>query len=1085
MLAAAACEGGCDKAACMFLTRLALRNPVAVTLFYALVGLAGLAAFAWMGRSILPPVAFPVVSVAAPYPGAAPQEIERLVLAPVEDALDGVPDVERVSATAQEGLGQIDVRFRFGSSLETDRTNVQQAVDAARPNMPADLVPPVVADRDPSQAPILQESLTSAVLSPRALSDLVRSQIAPALRASAGAGTVLVSGESKPQLTVAPRIGALYELRGTPLDVFRAVQSANDVFPGGELRSARREATIGVRSSAETGDALRALPVPIPNDQGVKVGEVASVRDEVEEKSVLVAVDGSPAIVLSVSRAAGADSLRTIASLRRTFARLADRYPLVRFTPLRSDAPYTLAATDGVFQTIAEGVALTVLVMLFFLHSWRNALIAAIAIPASLCAALAAMWAFGFTVNVLSLMGLSLTIGILVDDSIVIIEAIASNARRGIGPDEAAIAGRNELGGAAFAITLVDVAVFAPIAFMSGVVGQFMREFGLTIVFATAFSLLVSFTLSPLLAARWALRPRTAAPRRVLPWMLRTRFARGAGRVLRYRLLRMRRWEAQLAPRYATRWLPAAWRRRGAVAAGTAAICVAAFALLGSGRIATEFSPPVNAGLASVSLTFPAGTPLSVTQANAQRLADRVLDDPRVAHAVVTAGQAFDGAASVFASNVAQIDAMLADPSASGDPIVAELKAMQGLAPDGQIAGAGRAMGGTAPVSYNVGGDPRAIDVAAARIAAELRANPYAADVRASDAGVGPRLDLAIDPARAMLLGVSSDDAAQTARIATGGSIAAKVRVPAGLANVVVRADAAAQGDLDAVLQVPVRSQDGRLVPLSDLATIATTVEPSVVERENGERVVTVSANTAGSAPIGLVTGPLARKLREPGFLPAGTRIEPRGDVEQFLETAGKILVTLGFSIFIVYVILAVLYRSYALPLAILLTVPLASVGAFGALFLTNQPLNLYSMLGIVMLVGLVAKNGILLVEYAERAVRAGTRPYEAMTAAARRRFRPILMTTVAMVAGMLPLALGHTIGAQYRQALGIVVIGGLSSSLLLTLFVVPLAYVRFRRAPETSAGAALQRRAVPAGQVGSGIVGRVEEIEHGAIGIG
>ncbi len=685
--------------------------------------------------------------------------------------------------------------------------------------------------------------------------------------------------------------------------------------------------------------------------------------------------------------------------------------------------------------------------MLFFLHSWRNALIAAISIPASLCAALAAMWAFGFTIDVLSLMGLSLTIGILVDDSIVILEAIARNARRGLASDEAALAGRNEIGGAAFAITLVDVAVFAPIAFMSGVVGEFMREFGLTIVFATAFSLLVSFTLTPLLAARWALRTRETKPKRILPWMLRTSLARSMAAAMGASVKGLRCWEEQFGERYAQRWLPRAWRRRRLVAAIVAVTCLGALWLLGSGRIATEFSPPVSAGHASVSLTFPPGTPLDRTQRRAAALADRLLDDGSVRHVVLTSGLAFNGVTDVFASNVAQADAMLDDPSASSDALTTRIKALQSSVPEATIAGAGRGMGGTAPISYSIAGERNAIDVAAARIAAELRANPNATDVRSSDAGVGPRLDVTIDPARAMLLGVAADDAAQTARIATGGEIAAKVRMPSGQTNVVVRSDAAESGDLDAVLRVPVRAGDGRLVPLADLASITRTSEPSIIERESGERIVTVTANTTGSAPIGVVTGPLGRKLRDPNFLPAAARVEPRGDVEQFLETAAKILATLALSIVIVYVILAILYRSYALPFTIMLTVPLASVGAFGSLFVTNQPLNLYSMLGIVMLIGLVTKNGILLVEYAEREINRGASVYDAMAGAARRRFRPILMTTVAMIAGMLPLALGHTAGAQYRQALGIVVIGGLSSSLLLTLFVVPVAYIRYRGA--------------------------------------
>jgi HAE1 family hydrophobic/amphiphilic exporter-1 len=1025
----------------MFLTRFSLNNPIAVTLFFSVVGLIGVVAFARMGRSILPPIAIPAVSISAPYPGAAPQEIERLVIAPIEEQLRALPDVDRVSSFAQDGVAQIDVRFRFGTKIETDRMNVQQAVDSARATMPGDLVPPMVREQDPSQVPVLQESVTSAVLSTRSLTDLVENRIAPALRGVAGVGTVTATGELTRQFTVAPRIGALSEIGGTPLDVLRAIAPAGDVFPGGRLRSSLRESTIGVRASADTAASLRMLPVGTANGS-VRVGDVATVRDAYDDPNVIVAVDGQPAILLSVSRASDASSLKTISSTERAFDALARLYPLVRFTLLRSDAPYTIAATDGVFQTIAEGVALTVLVMLFFLHSWRNALIAAISIPVSLGAALAAMWMMGFTIDMLSLMGLSLTIGILVDDSIVIIEAIANNAKRGLAGDDAALAGRNELGPAAFAITLVDVAVFAPIAFMSGLVGQFMREFGLAIVCATAFSLLVSFTLTPLLAARWSLRPRASRKIGTLPWMLRTPTARNAGGALILALATMRDFEARLGVLYAQRWLPAAFKRRRLVALATVAACAAAFWLVLSGRIATEFSPPTSAGRADVSLTFPAGTPLDVTAAGAARLTERLLDDPRLRHVVVTSGRAFNGITDVFAGNMAQIDATLEDQTASGDPVTDDIKALQRLAPDAQIAGAGRSMGGTAPVSYNVVGEPGAIDLAAARIASALRANPFATDVRSSNAGVGPRLDIRIDPAKAMLLGVSTEDAAQTARIATGGEIAAKVRTYSGLTDVVVRSEA--RGDLDDMLRLPVRAGDARLIPLTDLASVTYGAEPTIIERENGRRVVSVSANTLGAAPIGLVTGPLARMLRDPKFLPLDSQVEPRGDIEQFLDTVSRIGATLGLSVLIVYVILAILYRSYVLPCAIMLSVPLASIGAVGALFVTASPLNLYSMLGIVMLIGLVAKNGILLVDYAEREIRRGESAYAATIAAAHRRFRPILMTTVAMIAGMLPLALGQTIGAQYRQALGIVVIGGLASSLLLTLFLVPIAYVTY-----------------------------------------
>ncbi len=754
----------------MLLTRLALRNPVAVALFYLFVFSAGAIAFFQMGRSILPPVAIPIVTVSAPYPGADPSEVERLIIEPIEDQLSTVPDVERVSASAQDAFAEIVVRFRFGSNLYANRSAVQQAVDAARATMPADLVPPVVSKDDPTQAPVLEESIGSAILSPGELDDLLTHTILPALRSTSGVGAILVSGARSRQFTVRPQSAPLDALGLTALDVFHSVTGGNDVFPGGVLRTRTQEPTIAIDAAALSTSALENLPLATRGNPGLRIRDVARVEDGYAEQQIVSRVDGDLSIVLSITHADGADSIRTIDAVRTTFAVLARRFPQVRFGELRSDVPYTNAAVAGVLQTLGEGVILTTIVLLLFLHAWRNAIIAAIAIPASLCAAFAAMWALGFSINVLSLMGLSLMIGILVDDSIVIIEAIARNAPRNRAPDEAALAGRQELGGAAFAITLVDVAVFMPIAVMGGLTGEFMREFGAVVVFATAFSLLVSFTLTPLLSARWALMNRDngydgwrfrmvllalQSRKHLFPWTFRTQPVLATIAGWHASINAWNRFEASVCERYTTVWLPVAIRRRHLILVSVASLCLLSLLPLFMGGIPAEFSPPVNRGEVIVDATLPAGTPLAQTDAAASRLSDALLDDGRVKHVVVSAGRAFNGASDVFAANVAELRIVLSDPSAGGDDVVERVKSLEFLTPNAEITGAGKGMGGAAPISYTIAGDATALGLASERIAEALRTNPSATDVRTSDAGLRPRIEIHIDPGKARLLDVS------------------------------------------------------------------------------------------------------------------------------------------------------------------------------------------------------------------------------------------------------------------------------------------------------------------------------------------
>jgi len=1031
----------------MWLTRACLANPIAVTLFYVAVALVGLVALATMGRGLLPDVEIPSIAISATYPGASPGDMERLVVEPIEDGLDAVPNIQRVNASSQNGFAQVVAQFRFGVDVRAAQSDVQQAIDGARANLPPDLLPPIVTRDDPSQIPVIEYAVSSAVYDRARISSLLDREIVPALRASGGVGTVRIGGDWQRAFFVKPSSAALGALGGTDLDVLRGVQSASDVFPGGFERLGGTQASIGVSSDAASARELAAIPVMIGTRGAVTAGSIARVDGGFYDPQTIASYDGDDAVVLLVTRAPGADTMRTIASVRTAVAALRARDPLVRITEMHSDAAFAQAAIDGVQRTLLEGIVLTALTMLLFLHAWRNAAVAALAIPSSLFACCIVMWMLGFSINVLSLMGLSITIGILVDDSIVIIEAIARARERGLSGDAAALAGRAELGPAAIAITLVDVVVFAPIALIGGIVGEFMRQFAAVVVIATAFSLLVSFTLTPLLCARWANRERDV---KRLPWTLRAPLAQALARGFRGALDGFTRAESALARAYADRVLPFTWRRRGAVLASAGLICVTSFAPLAFGWIPTEFSPPIDRGMVTVGLREPSGTALNRTDADARRFADRLLGDRRVRDAMTTAGDAFDGTQDVLASNLAEVTLELADPASDGVAVEAEARSLRDVVPGVAIERTGRGMGRTAPIAYTIAGDPARLADAAAALASLLRSDPLLDDVRRSDVGTAPHLDLRVDEVRARQLGVNADDVAQTARIATGGELATRTRTTDGLVDVVVRDDALHRGDLDALGAIDVRSASGTLVPVAALIDARTEQEPLALAREDRAEVVTVSANPREGIAVGTAIAPVARMAAS--VLPPGTRLEARGDLEQLAQTMTAMLETLGLSMLLVYAILAVLYRSYRVPFMVMLTVPFATVGAFGLLALVRtQSLNLYSMLGLVMLVGLVAKNGILLVDLAERAVREGASAFEAASSAAQRRFRPIVMTTCAMIFGMLPLALGDSAGAEYRKALGTVVIGGLISSLLLTLIVLPVVYGLIRNVTQAA----------------------------------
>ena len=1054
----------------MWLTRFAIKQPTIVTLFFLAIALFGTVGYFSMGKNIIPNVAFPIVTVSASYPGASPEEIERLVIRPIEDQIQSIRHLDKVSATAVDGSGTIVVQFKMGTDIDAGANDVTQAVNAARATLPSDLDPPVIDKVDVTAQPILIEAITSKTIKPSALSDLIVNEIEPALRGTKGVGNVQIAGNYAREFHVEPDAGRLLTLGLTLEDVNNAVATGNVSMPGGRLDQPAQESTVGVRADITEPAQLARLPLSFlgTSNNQLHVGDVARIDDGYEDHRIISTLDNKDSVVIFVSRDSDSDTVQTTRSVRAEFLTLAKKYPQLHFQEVDADYAFTMQSIDGVLQNLGEGILLTAIVLLLFLHVWRSAVVVMIAIPASLLATFFVSWLCGFTIDVLSLMGLSLTIGILVDDSIVVIENITRHREMGQPPEQAAISGRSEIGGAAVAITLVDVVVFAPIAFMSGIIGQYMKEFGLVVVCATLFSLLVSFTLTPLLAAKWALvrKPRALDGRNVYERFVQT-FQRGFEYV---------------KVGYHDHWLPRALGRPFLVFFGSFGLVALAVGLVlspalnGPTFIPGEFQPYTEWGEAVVTLQYPSGTPIGVTQAAVARLSDAFAKMKGVRDVSATVGRGSNGFSDVIGGQMAELRVYLYDSQRHQEHnVVAAAENLGYLAPGAHISASGAQNAGAPPITYTVIGPPGSSDAFAAKLAAFIAKNPAAQDVQTSNSADGPRLEIRIDRNRAAQVGVAPQDAATVARAAIGGLISTKVRMPEGLVYTILRLPVAQRNDLQTLESLQVRATDGTLVPLASIASFDWTTEPSLIERQDRQRIVRVYANARNGAPIGLVTQQVQSKLAEPGFVPPDVTVSTSSDSDAglFGDTIKNLGLALLTSFLLIYMLLVVLYRGYLAPLVIMFSVPVALVGAFGILAIINalhglfpevryfqgQSLNLFSMLGLVMLVGLVAKNGILLVDYSNTLRARGMALLDAVRESATVRFRPIVMTTVAMIAGMTPLALGLTDGAEFRKSMGTVIIGGLCSSLFLTLFLVPVVYVFIMRWVDRSAQRRLERR--------------------------
>jgi HAE1 family hydrophobic/amphiphilic exporter-1 len=1039
----------------MALTALFVRRPTLVFVLLALMLLAGLLALRTIVVQQFPNVSQPTVSVSVSYSGASPTVMSSQIVKPIEDAIAGTPNLQTLSSNIQSGTATISATFSLTSDVNTDLVLTQRAVQVAQHALPLTVQPPTVNVRNPAEATVVTLSMSSTKVTQSQLSLIATGRVVPYIEQIPDVSFVTAGGAATPAYEVVVDPAKLASASLTLNDVFNTVSGSNTLAPGGTAYGPNRQTQITIRGDIYQPSSILGLPIPPPAaaammsstsgnvvaangtvnpwtsaNQVLRIGDIASVVDGYEPRQAYASVNGVNGIFLSVQKTANASEVTASDKVIQALPAIRAQFPDITFGIVQVQSVFTLQQVSEVIHTLMEGIFLTGVVMLFFLGSWRNAVVVLIAIPASLCVTLFVMNVMGLTLDTISLLGMTLVVGILVDDSTVVLENIERhhvNLKQP--PDEAAVKGRTEIGTAAIVITLVDVVVFLPIAFLQSQVGRNLVEFAIVVVVSTLTSLFVSFTITPALSAKWALRGHWE------PWRPIRAFT-GAFEHVR--------------DVYAHRVLPWGLRHRIPFVAFAFASLVFAIALVPLGVVGETFIPPIDRGQIYVQITYPVGTPLTTTTAAVVKVESIIRQQPDLASdTALSGGYSSPYGGLLIEGNIGQIQVFLTQnrQHATSYWVQQYQRLASQAVPAAKILvipATGQTGGNAQPVDEIIsdlsGGDPLPY---AQQVYAAMVGTPGATNVFSSAAGLQPQVEIYFDRDKAQALNVSIGTATAAARSAFGGVIATQFETNDGLEEVQIIYPRTDQTDISTLAQIPIRANNNQIVHLGDFTNFTWAPTPPLITRVNRNVVIDVSANVAPNTTLSGVQNAFQQRVAAL-HLPKNIVVRPRplGQQDLMAQTLSQLGGSVVLSVVLVFLLMVALYNSYLSPLIILFAVPVAAVGALGALALTHDTLNLFSLIGTILLVGIVTKNGILLVDYANTLRSQGQDKLTAIQESAFTRFRPIMMTSLSVVAGNIPLALALEPGSSVRASLGVVVIGGILSSLLLTLILVPIMYM-------------------------------------------
>jgi len=1017
----------------MWLTRTAVTKPLAIVAIVLAVVAAGVASFFALPINLFPQFNVPIVVVSTVWAGASPNEVELQITRPIEDAVSGLQNIDNVTSTSGEGVSSVVITFTDRANQDLIDTQVQRQLATVQGQLPTDpnqAITPITSKVDPNALPIMQIALISDTLSNTDLFSLANDTLSPQLQQVTGVSQVSIVGgqEQEVQVLLDPNKLAGYGVSLTALQT--ALAAGNTAVPAGSLTQDPNTYNLRVSNLAVQPQDLGRITIGGTADAPVRVSDVATIQLTGVQQSQITRVNGHNGVLFRLSAQTGANTTDVSDGVNKLIPQLqANLPPGAQIISVQDNSVFIRSSVNGVLEELVSAIILTSIVLLLFLHSPRVSLIVLVSIPTTLLATFSIMRVLDFSLNFISTLALILTIGILVDDSIVILENTLRRLGMGDSPRNAAINGRAEIGLAALTITLVDVVIFAPTGLVSGQVGAFFKEFGFTIAAATLCSLIISFTLTPMLASR-LLQPEKENVGKD-PW---SRFSRWWDRGF-----------ANLEDTY-HRLLRWCFRHRWAPIVAAFVLLVGGIALVPLGAVPVEFFPNIDQGTISVNTTVAPGTSLAAHDAIMHQIEDQLAQIPEIQtySASIGASATFGvGAASITQGTVA-IDigsrqSRARSVFAVADDIRSRIQGIPNATIQVQVNG-GNGAGQAEQVRIS-GPDVTVLTALANQLESQMKQVPGLTGVTNSASAALPELQITVDPARASALGITTATVGSAVRTSYSGTIATKWRRSDGKQiNVRVLLADASRSAVSALGQVPVQTASSGVVPLNQIATIAQVPTPAQIDRRDRQRVVTVGGDLA-TGYVQSQVDPIVQRLANQVALPAGYTVAFGGNAQEQSQAFGDLFSALGISVLLAYLLMAILYNSLLEPLIILVGLPVAFGGALISSALFRYTFNLFSLIGVILLVGLAIKNGILLIDRTNHNRERGMGRFEAVLEAGPARLRAILMTSATIVVALLPSAFQLGEGSEIRAPLAATVVGGVISSTLLTLLLVPTLY--------------------------------------------